>query len=132
MGAYDLGLRLIGGNIMVLQNEKATVVLDIDEKFVLGCDEEEYDIIFNPENIRSNEPHDAMRIIAKGEKAIRIAIVLRHDKDAVYSGSLYGEKLNVTFGSDAAEINVLTGEILRYEKDAVKEEFDFSELDKLI
>ncbi|MBQ2899776.1 MAG: hypothetical protein IJE28_08525 [Oscillospiraceae bacterium] len=117
---------------MVFQNEKATVVLDIDEKFVLGCDEEEYDIIFNPENIRSNEPHDAMRIIAKGEKAIRIAIVLRHDKDAVYSGSLYGEKLNVTFGSDAAEINVLTGEILRYEKDAVKEEFDFSELDKLI
>ena len=94
---------------MVLQNEKATVVLDIDEKFVLGCDEEEYDIIFNPENIKRNEPHDAMKIIAKTEKVLKIAIVIRHDKDAVYSGSLYGEKLNVTFGSNAAEINVLTG-----------------------
>ena len=117
---------------MVLQSENATVVLEIDEKYVIGCDEEEYDIIFNPENIKRNEPHDAMKIIAKGEKVLKIAIVIRHDKDAVYSGSLYGEKLNLTFGSNAATINVLTGEILRYEKDAVKEEFDFSELDKLI
>lgn len=117
---------------MVLQSGNATVVLETDEKFVIGCDEEEYDIIFNPKNIKRNEPHDAMKIVAKTDKFLKIAIVVKHDKDAVYSGSLYGEKLNVTFGSDAAEINVSTGELIRYEKDALKEEFDFSELDKLL
>ena len=117
---------------MVLQSGNATVVLETDEKFVIGCDEEEYDIIFNPGNIKRNEPHDAMRIVAKTDKVLKIAIVIKHDKDAVYSGSLYGEKLNVTFGNDAAEINVSTGELIRYEKDALKEEFDLSELDKLL
>ena len=117
---------------MVLQSGNATVVLETDEKFVIGCDEEEYDIIFNPKNIKRNEPHDAMKIVAKTDKFLKIAIVVKHDKDAVYSGSLYGEKLNVTFGSDAAEINVSTGELIRYEKDALKEEFDLSELDKLL
>ena len=73
-----------------------------------------------------------MKIVAKTDKVLKIAIVIKLDKGAVYSGSLYGEKLNVTFGSDAAEINVSTGELIRYEKDALKEEFDFSELDKLL
>ena len=117
---------------MILQSEKATVVLETDEKFVIGCDEEEYDIIFNPNNVQRNEPHDAMRIVAKTDKVLKIAVVVRHDKDAVYSGSLYGEKLNVTFGKDAATINVSNGEIIYYEKDAVKDEYDFSELDALM
>ena len=117
---------------MVLQSGNVTVVLETDEKFVIGCDEEEYDVIFNPGNIKRNEPHDAMKIVAKTDKVLKIAIVVKHDKDAVYSGSLYGEKLNVTFGNDAAEIKVSTGELIRYEKDALKEEFDLSELDKLL
>ena len=125
-------IRKEGRMNMVLQSGNATVVLETDEKFVIGCDEEEYDIIFNPKNIKRNEPHDAMKIVAKTDKFLKIAIVVKHDKDAVYSGSLYGEKLNVTFGSDAAEINVSTGELIRYEKDALKEEFDLSELDKLL
>ena len=125
-------IRKEGRMNMVLQSGNATVVLETDEKFVIGCDEEEYDIIFNPKNIKRNEPHDAMKIVAKTDKFLKIAIVVKHDKDAVYSGSLYGEKLNVTFGNDAAEINVSTGELIRYEKDALKEEFDLSELDKLL
>ena len=55
---------------MVLQSGNATVVLETDEKFVIGCDEEEYDVIFNPGNIKRNEPHDAMKIVAKTDKVL--------------------------------------------------------------
>ncbi len=117
---------------MVLQNEKATVVYNINEKFVMDCDEKEYDIILNPNNIQRNEPHDAFEIIAKTDKTIKIAIVVRHDKDAVFGAMLNETDFYATYCKDAAAINVATGELLHYEKDAVKDEFDFSDLDKLL
>ena len=117
---------------MILKNEKCTAVLEIDEKFVLGCEDENYDIIFNPNNIERSRSHDAVRIIAKTDKTLRIAIVTEHDKDGEYSGSLNGEELTVTFGKDAMTINLKTGEILHYGKNAVLYEFDFSELEKFL
>ena len=66
------------------------------------------------------------------DKTLKIAIVVKHDKDAVYSGTLYGNEFTAIIGADALTIDVATGELLRYEKDTVKEEFDFSELDKLL
>ena len=117
---------------MVYQNEKATVVFDINEKFVMDSDEKEYDIILNPNNIKRNEPHDAFEIIAKTDKTIKIAIIVRHDKDAVFSAMLNGTDFYATYCKDAIAINVATGELISYEKDAVQEEYDFSDLDKMI
>ena len=117
---------------MVFTYGETTAVFEIDEKFVIGCDDERYDVILNPGNVQRNEPHDALNIIAKTDKTLRIAIVVKHDKDAVYSASLYGDELHITYNSDEMTINVRTGELLHYEKDAVKEEFDFSELDNLL
>lgn len=116
---------------MVYQNKKATVSFDLDEKFVLGCDEENYDIVLNPKNIKINEPHDAISIYAKTKKLLKIAIVVRHNKDVVFSGLLYENNFIVTYDKDALTIDVETGELINYEKDAVQEEYDFSELDEL-
>ena len=116
---------------MVLQSGKNTVVLDIDEKFVIGCDEEEYDIILNPNNIQRNEPHDAFTITARTDKILKIAIIIKHNKDAVYSGLLHEDELYATIDNDAIIINIATGELKSYEKDTVPEEYDFSELDEL-
>ena len=99
---------------------------------MLGCDEENFDIILNPENVKRNEPHDAVSIIAKSEKSIKIAIVIRHDKDLVCGGTLFGDELTVTFGKTVLAINIKTGELLHYEKEAFEEEFDFSVLEELI
>lgn len=117
---------------MVLTYGETTVVFDIDEKFVIGCDEERYDVILNPGNVQRNDPHDALSIIAKADKTLRIAIIVRHDKDAVYSASLYKDELHVTYNSDGMTINVKNGELLHYEKDAIKEEFDLSKLDNFL
>lgn len=117
---------------MVLQSGETTVVFEIDEKYVIGCDEEQYDIILNPANVQRNEPHDALSIIAKTDKTLKIAIIVRHDKDAVYSATLYDRELSVTYNGDGLILDVADGKLLHYEKDAVKEEFDFSELDELL
>ena len=116
---------------MVYQNEKATVVFEIDKKFVIGCDEEEYDIIFNPGNIQRNEPHDALSIVARTDKLLKIAVIVRHDLNAVFSGLLNKNEFFLTYNKDAATIDIKTGELIRYEKDAVLEEYDLSELDEL-
>ncbi len=117
---------------MVYQNEKCTVTVDIDERFVIGCDEDEYDIILNLDNIKRNEPHDALRIIAKTDKTLRIAIVVRHKTDFVWSVMLHDDELFATFDKNAITLNLRTGEILHYEKDAVQEEFKFSILDEIL
>ncbi len=117
---------------MVLQNEKCTAVVDIDEKFVLECEDEQYDVIFNPCNVKRNEPHDALRIIAKTKETLNIVIVIRHDKEMEYSALLNGEELIITFEKNAATINLRTGELIRYEKDAFTDEFDFSLLDEIV
>ena len=116
---------------MVYQNEKATVSFDIDEKFVIGCDEEEYDVIFNPGNIKRNEPHDALSIFARTDKLLKIAVVVRHDPNAIYSGLLNKNEFYLTYNKDAATIDIKTGELIRYAKDEVQEEYDLSELDEL-
>ena len=36
----------------VYQNKKAAVSFDLDEKFVLGCYEENYDIVLNPKKYK--------------------------------------------------------------------------------
>ena len=117
---------------MVLNSGKTNVVLGIDEKFVIGVDEEQYDQIFNPNNVQRNEPHDALSIIASGEKNRRIAVIVKHDKDAVYSGTLYDDELTVTFGKDAMTLNIKTGELIRYEKEALDENFDFQFFDEIL
>lgn len=117
---------------MVLQSENCTAVVEIDEKFVLGSEEENYDIIFNPENIKRNEPHDAIKIIAKTKETLKIAVVIRHNKDTEYSALLNGKELYLTFEKNALTVNLETGELLHYEKDAFSEEFDFSLLDKML
>lgn len=116
---------------MVLQSGEKTVVLDIDEKFVIGCDEEKYDIILNPGNIQGNEPHDAFSITARTNKLLKIAVVIKHNANAIYSGLLHENELYATFDKDAIVINVETGELIKYEKEAVLEEYDLSELDEL-
>ena len=116
---------------MVLQSGEKTVVLDIDEKFVIGCDEEEYDIILNPGNIKRNEPHDAFTITARTDKLLKIAVVIKHNANAIYSGFLHENELYATFDKDAIVINIKTGELIRYAKDEVQEEYDLSELDEL-
>ena len=61
---------------MVLQSGEKTVVLEINEKFVIGCNEEEYDIILYPGNIQRNEPHDAFLTTARTDKFLKIAVVI--------------------------------------------------------
>ena len=117
---------------MVLQSGRCTAVVEVDEKFVLGCEEENYDIILNPENVKRNEPHDAIKIIAKTEKTLKIAVVIRHNKEFEYSALLNGKELSLTFEKNALTVNLETGELLHYEKDAFSEEFDFSLLDKML
>jgi hypothetical protein len=116
---------------MVLQSGEKTVVLEVNEKFVIGCDEEEYDIVLNPGNIQRNEPHDAFIITARTDKFLKIAVVIKHNENATYSGLLHENELYATFDKDAIVINIETGELIRYEKDAVLEEYDLSELDEL-
>ena len=116
---------------MVLQSGEKTVVLEVNEKFVIGCDEEEYDIVLNPGNIQRNEPHDAFTITARTDKFLKIAVVVRHNANAIYSGLLHENELYATFDKDAIVINVETGELIKYEKEAVSEEYDLSELDEL-
>lgn len=116
---------------MVLQSGEKTVVLEVNEKFVIGCDEEEYDIILNPGNIKRNEPHDAFTITARTDKLLKIAVVIKHNANAIYSGFLHENELYATFDKDAIVINIKTGELIRYAKDEVQEEYDLSELDEL-
>ena len=116
---------------MVLQSGEKTVVLEVNEKFVIGCDEEEYDIILNPGNIKRNEPHDAFTITARTDKLLKIAVVIKHNPNAIYSGFLHENELYATFDKDAIVINIKTGELIRYAKDEVQEEYDLSELDEL-
>ena len=116
---------------MVLQSGEKTVVLEVNVKFVIGCNEEEYDIILNPGNIQRNEPNDAFVITARTDKFLKIAVVARHNANAIYSGFLHENELYATFDKDAIVINIETGELIRYEKDAVLEEYDLSELDEL-
>ena len=116
---------------MVLQSGEKTVVLEVNEKFVIGCNEEEYDIILNPGNIQRIEPHDAFKITARTVKFLKLAVVIKHNANATYSGLLHENELYATFDKDAIVINFETGELIRYEKDAVLEEYNLSELDEL-
>ncbi|MBR2639057.1 MAG: hypothetical protein IKD39_00655 [Oscillospiraceae bacterium] len=116
---------------MILKSGETTAVVDIDEKFVLGCDENEYDIVFNPKNIKRSEPHDALTIIGKTDKVLKIAIVIRHNPEVSFSGLIHGNRVFVTFENDAAIFDVGTGELIRYAQNDLKDEYDFSFLEEL-
>lgn len=45
----------------------------------------------NPENIKRNEPHDALKITAKTKDSVSIGVVVRHNAKAEYSAMLSGE-----------------------------------------
>lgn len=58
---------------------------------MLGCDDENYNVLMNPENIKRNEPHDALKITAKTKDSVSIGVVVRHNAKAEYSAMLSGE-----------------------------------------
>ncbi|MBQ7874756.1 MAG: hypothetical protein IJ306_06310 [Oscillospiraceae bacterium] len=115
---------------MVLQNEKCTAVVEIDESYVLGVDDENHNVVFNPKEFKNSDGYAAVRIIAKTDKTVKIAVICEYQVE--FSAVLNGCELNLTVNGDAMIFNLRDGSLLHYEKDAVKEEFDFSLLDKML
>lgn len=115
---------------MVLQNEKCTVVTEIDESYVLGVDDENYNVVFNPREFKNSGGYAAVTVIAKTDKTIRIAVICEYSVE--FSAMLSGCELSLTVNGDAMIFDLRDGSLLHYEKDAVKEEFDFSLLDKML
>ena len=115
---------------MVLQNEKCTVVVNIDESYVIGEDDENYDVVFNPREFGKSDGYAAVTVIAKTDKTVKIAVICEYSTE--FSAMLNGSELSLTVNSDAMIFDLENGGLLLYEKDAVKEEFDFSVLDEMI
>ncbi len=115
---------------MVLQNEVCTATVDIDENFIMEEDNENYDVVFNPKNFKNNEAYAAVYVIAKTDKIIKIAIICEYKVE--FSAALFGTEIDLAVNGDSIRFELKDGALLNYEKDAFKDEFDFSELEKLI
>lgn len=115
---------------MVLQNEKCTAVANIDESFVMEADNENYDVVFNPKMLKNNNAYSAVCVTAKTDRTIKIAVICEHEVE--FSAVLNETSIYLTINGDAVCFDLKNGELLNYERDAVKDEFDFSELEKLL
>lgn len=115
---------------MVLQNEKCTAVVNIDESYVLGEDNANFDVVFNPKEFKNSDGYAAVTVIAKTDKTVKIAVICEYSVE--FSAMLNGLELSLTVNNDAMIFDLKNGGLLHYEKDAVKEEFDFSILDKML
>lgn len=115
---------------MILRNKKCTAVVDIDEKFVLGADDDNYDIIFNPKNLNERDSYSAVCINSKTNKTIKIAVICEHELE--FSAALIGTELNLSINKDIVRFELENGVLIQYENNALNDEFDFSELEKFI
>ena len=115
---------------MVIQNEKCTAVVNIDESYVLGEDDANYDVVFNPAEFKNSDGYAAVTVIAKTDKTVKIAIICEYSIE--FSAVLSGCELSLTVNGDAMIFDLGNGSLLHYEKGAVKEEFDFTLLDKIL
>ena len=115
---------------MILQNSVCTAVVDIDERYVLGIDDENYDIVFNPKNLKSSDSYSAVCINAKTDKKINIAVICEHEVE--FSGALIGTELDLSVYKDIIRYELKNGMLIEYANNAIDDNFDFSELDKLI
>lgn len=115
---------------MVIQNSECTAVIDIDESYVLGEDDKEFDVVFNPRRYKNSDGYSALCITAKTEKTLKIAVICEYSSD--FSALLHGKEISITCNRDAMIFDLGNGNLLHYEENTVKDEFDFSEIEKMI